>query len=101
MTYIPSAESTWGQAQRPAPNDAVELPGGAVGAAVARAFAREGARVFLAGRTQTTLESVAQAIRAAGSAAEVGQVDALDAQAVETHLSAVIEKQDASMSLST
>jgi NADP-dependent 3-hydroxy acid dehydrogenase YdfG len=29
--------------------------GGAIGGAVARAFAREGARVFLAGRTLATL----------------------------------------------
>jgi 3-oxoacyl-[acyl-carrier protein] reductase len=33
--------------------------GGSIGGAVARAFAREGARVFLAGRTRSRLESVA------------------------------------------
>ena len=33
--------------------------GGSIGGAVARAFAREGARVFLAGRTQATLDAVA------------------------------------------
>jgi 3-oxoacyl-[acyl-carrier protein] reductase len=32
--------------------------GGAIGGAVARAFAREGARVFLAGRTLAPLEDV-------------------------------------------
>lgn len=33
--------------------------GGPIGGAVARAFAREGARVFLAGRIQAKLENVA------------------------------------------
>lgn len=59
--------------------------GGAVGGAVARAFAREGAKVFLAGRTLATLEVVAEDIRAAGGAAEVARVDALNEQAVEDH----------------
>ena len=40
--------------------------GGAIGGAVARAFAREGARVFLAGRT---LDRVAEDIRSVGGAA--------------------------------
>jgi NAD(P)-dependent dehydrogenase (short-subunit alcohol dehydrogenase family) len=44
--------------------------GGSIGGAVARAFAREGARVFLAGRTLSTLEAVAEEIRSAGGAAE-------------------------------
>jgi 3-oxoacyl-[acyl-carrier protein] reductase len=52
--------------------------GGSVGGAVARAFAREGAQVFLAGRTLATLEEVAEEIRAAGGVAETAQVDALD-----------------------
>ena len=40
--------------------------GGSIGGAVARAFAREGARVFLAGRTPAKLEAVAGQIRSAG-----------------------------------
>jgi 3-oxoacyl-[acyl-carrier protein] reductase len=59
--------------------------GGAIGGAVARAFAREGARVFLAGRTRAKLERVAEAIAAAGGRAETAEVDALDERAVETH----------------
>jgi 3-oxoacyl-[acyl-carrier protein] reductase len=39
--------------------------GGSIGRAVARAFAREGAKVFLAGRTLSKLEAVAEDIRAA------------------------------------
>ena len=63
--------------------------GGTIGGAVARAFAREGARVFLAGRTPATLETVAEEIRSAGGRAESAQVDALDEQAVDEHADAV------------
>jgi NAD(P)-dependent dehydrogenase (short-subunit alcohol dehydrogenase family) len=63
--------------------------GGAIGGAVARAFAREGARVFLAGRTRATLEKVADEIRSAGGMAETAEVDALDEQAVDRHADAV------------
>lgn len=63
--------------------------GGAIGGAVARAFAREGARVFLAGRTPAKLEEVAEEIRSAGGAAETAQVDALEKQAVDEHADAV------------
>jgi NAD(P)-dependent dehydrogenase (short-subunit alcohol dehydrogenase family) len=65
--------------------------GGAIGSAVARAFAREGARVFLAGRTKQALDDVAQTIRDIGGMAEVAQVDALDRAAVEEHASAVVD----------
>jgi len=63
--------------------------GGSVGGAVARAFAREGARVFLAGRTPATLDRVAAEIAAAGGAAETAQVDATDERAVDAHADAV------------
>jgi 3-oxoacyl-[acyl-carrier protein] reductase len=63
--------------------------GGSIGGAVARAFAREGARVFLAGRTPATLETVAEAIRSAGGAVETAQVDALDERAVDEHADGV------------
>jgi NAD(P)-dependent dehydrogenase (short-subunit alcohol dehydrogenase family) len=66
--------------------------GGAIGGAVARAFAREGARVFLAGRTLATLEAVARQIVAAGGRAEIAEVDALDENAVEKHISDGVEK---------
>ncbi len=58
---------------------------GAIGGAVARAFARYGARVFLAGRTLATLEEVAAEIGAHGGTAEVAQVDAMDKAAVDAH----------------
>jgi NAD(P)-dependent dehydrogenase (short-subunit alcohol dehydrogenase family) len=66
--------------------------GGTVGGAVARAFAREGAKVFLAGRTLASLDQVAQDISAGGGVAETAQVDALDEQAVDGHVDAVAEK---------
>ena len=66
--------------------------GGKVGGAVARAFAREGARVFLAGRTLEGLEEIAGEIRSAGGVAETAQVDALDERAVDEHADAVAER---------
>ena len=60
--------------------------GGAVGGAVARAFAGAGARVYLAGRTRARLEAVANDI---GDAADVAEVDALDERAVAEHADAV------------
>jgi NAD(P)-dependent dehydrogenase (short-subunit alcohol dehydrogenase family) len=66
--------------------------GGAIGAAVARAFAREGARLFLTGRDMARLDAVAEDIVAAGGAAETAQVDALDEKAVEEHLTAVVRR---------
>jgi 3-oxoacyl-[acyl-carrier protein] reductase len=63
--------------------------GGTIGAAVARAFAREGARVFLAGRTGPALDRVAEEIAAAGGQAQTAVVDALDEEAVDEHADAV------------
>ena len=62
---------------------------GAIGSAVARAFAREGARVFLAGRTPAKLDDVAEEIRSAGGTAETAEVDALDGRAVDAYVDAV------------
>ena len=64
---------------------------GAIGGAVARAFAREGASVFLAGRALAPVRAVAEEI-AAGGAAEAASVDALDEQAVNQHAAAVATK---------
>ena len=57
--------------------------GGAIGSAVARAFSREGARVYLAGRTLETLEKAAEVIRGDGGQAQTAQLDALDEKAVD------------------
>lgn len=64
--------------------------GGAIGGAVARAFAREGARVHLTGRTMATLAAVADDIRAAGGVAHTARVDALDGAAIDAHADAVV-----------
>jgi NAD(P)-dependent dehydrogenase (short-subunit alcohol dehydrogenase family) len=66
--------------------------GGAVGGAIARAFAREGARVFLTGRSLSKIDAVAKDIMSAGGKAESAQVDALDEQAVDRHLQSLIDK---------
>ena len=62
---------------------------GSIGSAAAKAFAREGARVFLAGRTAETLDAVAEEIRAAGGTADTAIVDALDERAVDEHADTV------------
>jgi NADP-dependent 3-hydroxy acid dehydrogenase YdfG len=64
------------------------------GGAVARAFAREGARVFLTGRNLSAIDTLAKEISAAGRGAETAAVDALDEEAVESHLDAVVHKAE-------
>lgn len=64
---------------------------GAIGSAVARAYAREGASVYLAGRTAEPLERVAEGIGDVGGSAEVAPVDVLDRAAVERHAAEVID----------
>jgi NAD(P)-dependent dehydrogenase (short-subunit alcohol dehydrogenase family) len=66
--------------------------GGAIGGAVARAFADEGARVFLTGRALAPVEVVAKDIVSAGGAAEAAEVDALDEPAVDRHLLEVLDR---------
>src|SRR5215212_10701333 len=65
--------------------------GGSIGGAVARAFAREGANVFLVGRTREPLDKVASDIERTGGRAEVAELDALDEQAVERHMGELVE----------
>jgi len=61
--------------------------GGAIGGAVARAFAREGAKVFLTGRSRAAVDAVARDIGAVAA-----EVDALDEGAVDAHLESVIDR---------
>ncbi|WP_457419153.1 SDR family NAD(P)-dependent oxidoreductase [Roseateles sp. P5_E7] len=65
---------------------------GAIGGAVARAFAQDGARVFVTGRRQAAVDALAGEIEAAGGRAHAAQVDALDEQAVDRHLQVVVEQ---------
>jgi NAD(P)-dependent dehydrogenase (short-subunit alcohol dehydrogenase family) len=66
--------------------------GGGIGAAVARAFACEGAKLFLTGRRLAPVEVVAKDIVSACGFAEAAEVDAVDEHAVDKHLQSVIEK---------
>src|SRR3712207_4811660 len=66
--------------------------GGSIGGAVAREFSREGARVFLAGRTRESLETVANDIEAGGGSAEVAVLDVLDEKAVDEHVQDVVSQ---------
>ncbi|MGH2789232.1 MAG: SDR family NAD(P)-dependent oxidoreductase [Actinomycetota bacterium] len=68
--------------------------GGAIGGAVARAFAREGANLFLTGRHLAAVEVVAKEVVAAGGSAEAAEADALDEEAVDKHLQSVIDQAD-------
>jgi len=63
---------------------------GAIGSVVAKAFAHAGARVYLAGRTSTTLDAVADSIRSDGGLAEVAVVDALDEVGVDALVDRVV-----------
>jgi NAD(P)-dependent dehydrogenase (short-subunit alcohol dehydrogenase family) len=66
--------------------------GGAIGGAVARTFAREGARVFLTGRRAAPVQTIAHDILASGGLAEAAEVDALDEQAIDAHLQSVVDQ---------
>jgi NAD(P)-dependent dehydrogenase (short-subunit alcohol dehydrogenase family) len=66
--------------------------GGSIGGAVARAFAREGAKLFLTGHNLAPVEVVAKEVASAGGSAEAAEVDALDEQAVDKHLESVTDK---------
>jgi NAD(P)-dependent dehydrogenase (short-subunit alcohol dehydrogenase family) len=66
--------------------------GGAIGSAVARALASEGANLFLTGRLRAPVEAVAKEVASAGGSAEAAEVDALDEQAVDEHLQSVVDQ---------
>jgi NAD(P)-dependent dehydrogenase (short-subunit alcohol dehydrogenase family) len=62
--------------------------GGGIGSAVARAFASEGARLFVTGHRLAPVEVVAADV----APAEAAEVDALDERAVDEHLQFVIDQ---------
>jgi NAD(P)-dependent dehydrogenase (short-subunit alcohol dehydrogenase family) len=66
--------------------------GGAIGGAAARAFASEGATVFVTGHSLAPVELVAKDVVAAGGSAAAAEVDALDEQAVDRHVQTVIDE---------
>jgi len=64
--------------------------GGAIGGAVARTFAREGARVFVTGRDLTPVEGLAREISDGGDTCEAAAVDAFDEAQIDGHLDQVV-----------
>lgn len=66
--------------------------GGAIGGSVARAFADEGARVFVTGRHRDPVDAVAQGISSAGGSCEAATVDALDEDEIDRHLGYVVDR---------
>ena len=64
--------------------------GGAIGGAVARAFAREGASLHLVGRRVEPLDLLATEIGKRGGAATIATLDALDEHAVDSHAAGVV-----------
>ena len=65
---------------------------GSIGAAVAKEFAAEGARVFLAGRTKASLEAGARQITASGGEARTAVLDVLDDAGVSQFLDGVVKQ---------
>ena len=63
---------------------------GAIGSSVARAFAREGAELFLTGRTFDKVNALASELSKGGASAHAAAVDALDPAAVEKHLDSTV-----------
>ena len=66
--------------------------GGSIGAAVAKEFATEGAEVFLAGRTKSTVEAVATQITRDGGHAHTAAIDALNDAVVNDYLDAIVKQ---------
>ena len=66
--------------------------GGSIGAAVAKEFAAEGAEVFLAGRSKSTVEAKAKQITSGGGHAHAAVIDALDDSAVNGYIEGVVKQ---------
>jgi NAD(P)-dependent dehydrogenase (short-subunit alcohol dehydrogenase family) len=71
---------------------AVVYGDGTVGGEMAKAFAREGARVFLTGRTMAKFDAIASEILTCAGVIETAKLDALNEQVVEEHMCEVIKK---------
>ena len=66
--------------------------GGSIGAAVAKEFAAEGAKVFLAGRTKSNVEKVAKEITVSGGRAHAAVIDAMDDVAVSQYIDDIAKR---------
>ncbi|MFI6349974.1 SDR family NAD(P)-dependent oxidoreductase [Streptomyces sp. NPDC050560] len=65
--------------------------GRGIGAAAARLFAREGARVLLAARTEEELKNVTEEIRAAGGTADLAVCDLADEESVRAAVDRAVQ----------
>lgn len=65
--------------------------GRGIGAAAARLFAREGARVLLAARTEAQLKAVTEEVRAAGGTADYVRCDLADAAGVRAAVNRTVD----------
>jgi NAD(P)-dependent dehydrogenase (short-subunit alcohol dehydrogenase family) len=63
--------------------------GGSMGGAVAKALAKAGARLFLTGRSLSSVQKITDEIVSVGGKAEASQVDAVDEQAITNHVAYV------------
>jgi NAD(P)-dependent dehydrogenase (short-subunit alcohol dehydrogenase family) len=66
--------------------------GGSLGNAIAKAFAAEGAMVFLTGLHPDPVKRLADEINNSGGMAEAAEVDAMDETAVNDHINKVIKQ---------
>ncbi len=71
---------------------AVIYGAGSIGSAIARAFAREGAKVFLGARTENRTKKLAESIIKEGGIADTGIVDVLDKASVDAFVDGVVAK---------
>jgi 3-oxoacyl-[acyl-carrier protein] reductase len=65
---------------------------GSIGSAVAKEFAKEGAEVFLSGRSKSSVEAVAKEIVADGGRAHAAAIDTLDDAAVNQYIDGIVKQ---------
>lgn len=66
--------------------------GGTIGSAVAKEFAKEGAEVFLSGRTKSSVEALATQIAKGGGRAHAAVINTLDDAAVNEYVDGVVKQ---------
>jgi len=66
--------------------------GGSIGAAVAREFVKEGAEVFLSGRTKSKVEAIAKELEAGGGRAHAAAIDTCNDAAVNEYLDSIVKQ---------